>query len=156
MKDNNSEGALKMDFFNTLNASSSGLAAQRIRMNLISSNLANVNTTRTPEGGAYRRKDAVFAAVPTGPQFGDLLARQLAGGLTEVKVLGIVEDTQPFQKKYDPHHPDADDQGFVQLPNINLMEEMVNMISATRSYEANLMAIKATKSMLLKTLEIGR
>ena len=145
-----------MDFINTLHTSSSGLAAQRLRMNLISSNLANVNTTRTPEGGAYRRKDAVFGATPGNRRFRDLLAAQLAGGLTQVKVLGIVEDPFPFQKKYDPHHPDADAQGYVQLPNINLMEEMVNMVSATRSYEANLMAIKATKSMALKALEIGR
>ena len=145
-----------MDFINTLHTSSSGLAAQRLRMNLISSNLANVNTTRTLEGGAYRRKDAVFAAMPANKRFRDLLATQLAGGLTQVKVLGIVEDPSPFQKKYDPHHPDADAQGYVQMPNINLMEEMVNMVSATRSYEANLMAIMATKSMALKALEIGR
>ena len=145
-----------MDFINTLHTSSSGLAAQRLRMNLISSNLANVNTTRTPGGGAYRRKDAVFAAAPTSRRFRDHLAAQLAGSLTEVKVVGIVEDPYPFQKKYDPHHPDADGEGYVQMPNINLMEEMVNMVSATRSYEANLMAIKATKSMALKALEIGR
>ncbi len=145
-----------MDFINTLHTSSSGLAAQRLRMNLISSNLANVNTTRTPEGGAYRRKDAVFAATPANQRFRDLLAAQLAGGLTQVKVLGIVEDPHPFQQKYDPHHPDANAKGYVQLPNINLMEEMVNMVSATRSYEANLMAIKATKSMVSKALEIGR
>lgn len=145
-----------MDFMNSLHTSSLGLAAQRLRMNLISSNLANVNTTRTPEGGAYRRKDAVFAAAPANKKFRDLLAAQLAGDLTEVKVVGIVEDPFPFQKKYNPGHPDADALGYVQLPNINLMEEMVNMVSATRSYEANLMAIKATKSMAHKALEIGR
>ena len=145
-----------MDFINTLHTSSSGLSAQRLRMNLISGNLANVNTTRTPEGGAYRRKDAVFAAAPASRRFRDLLSAQLAGGRTEVKVLGIVEDPYPYKKKYDPHHPDADAKGYVQMPNINLMEEMVNMVTATRSYEANLMAIKATKSMALKALEIGR
>ena len=145
-----------MDFIDTLHTSSSGLAAQRLRMNLISSNLANVNTTRTPQGGAYRRKDAVFAATPASRRFRDYLAAQLAGGRTEVTVVGIVEDPHPFRKKYDPQHPDADGQGFVEMPNINLMEEMVNMVSATRSYEANLMAVKATKSMALKALEIGR
>ncbi len=78
------------------------------------------------------------------------------GQIAEVKVAGIVEDPVPFKQKYDPNHPDADDRGYVMVPNINLMEEMVNMISATRSYEANVTAIKASKSMALKALEIGR
>lgn len=145
-----------MDFFDALHTSSTGLSAQRLRMNLISSNLANVNTTRTPEGGPYKRKDAVFAAVPPQRSFLSALDAARSSGLSEVKVAGVVEDPEPFEQKYDPHHPDADEKGYVLVPDINLMEEMVNMISATRSYEANVTAIKATKSMALKALEIGR
>ncbi len=145
-----------MDFFDALHTSSTGLSAQRLRMNLISSNLANISTTRTPEGGPYRRKEAVFTAVPAESSFRKTLAMARTGQVAEVKVAGIVEDPVPFKTKYDPHHPDADGQGYVQVPNINVMEEMVNMISATRSYEANVTAIKAAKSMALKALEIGR
>jgi flagellar basal-body rod protein FlgC len=145
-----------MDFFKALHTSSTGLSAQRLRMNLISSNLANINTTRTPQGGPYRRKEAVFEAVPVDRSFKDALAMARTGQIAEVKVAGIVEDPVPFKQKYDPQHPDADDQGYVTVPNINLMEEMVNMISATRSYEANVTAIKAAKSMALKALDIGR
>jgi flagellar basal-body rod protein FlgC len=145
-----------MDFFDALKTSSTGLSAQRLRMNLISSNLANISTTRTPEGGPYKRKEAVFEAVPAHRSFKDALAMARTGQIAEVKVAGIVEDPVPFKQKYDPNHPDADARGYVMVPNINLMEEMVNMISATRSYEANVTAIKASKSMALKALEIGR
>ena len=145
-----------MDFFKALHTSSTGLSAQRLRMNLISSNLANINTTRTPQGGPYRRKEAVFEAVPVDRSFKNALAMARTGQIAEVKVAGIVEDPVPFKQKYDPHHPDADGRGYVTVPNINLMEEMVNMISATRSYEANVSAIKAAKSMALKALDIGR
>ena len=144
------------DFFNALRISSTGLSAQRLRMNLISSNLANVHTTRTLQGGPYRRKDAVFAAELPRRSFGDILAAMGKGEVSGVRVEGVVEDDLPFIKKYDPHHPESDSQGFVLMPNINLMEEMVNMISATRSYEANVAVVKATKNMLLKALEIGR
>ena len=145
-----------MDFFGSLHTSSTGLAAQRLRMNLISSNLANINTTRTAEGGPYRRKDAVFAAVQTHRSFKRALEDARGGERAEVEIAGVVEDPDPFQKKYDPRHPDADKMGYVLVPKINLMEEMVNLITATRSYEANVTAIKATKSMALKALEIGR
>lgn len=145
-----------MDLFKALHTSSSGLSAQRLRMNLISSNLANINTTRTLRGGPYVRKEAIFAAVPARRTFRNVLAARLAVNVTEVMVAGVAEDRAPYKKKYDPQHPDADEQGYVLLPNINLMEEMVNMISATRSYEANVAAIKATRNMALKALEIGR
>lgn len=145
-----------MDFFDALHISSSGLSAQRLRMNLISSNLANVNTTKTPEGGPYKRKDAVFAAAPLSGSFQDELGLQLTGKTAKVSVVDIVDDTRPFKQKYDPDHPDADDKGYVAFPNINTIEEMVNMISATRSYEANVAAIKATKKMALRALDIGR
>ncbi|HDM09951.1 MAG TPA: flagellar basal body rod protein FlgC [Desulfobacteraceae bacterium] len=145
-----------MNFFDALHISSSGLSAQRLRMNVIASNLANINTTRTAEGGPYRRKDVVFAARPVSKSFQGMLKSQMLGRLCEVKVIGIIDDPRPPCSKYDPQHPDADENGYVSLPNINLIEEMINMISATRSYEANVAAINATKKMALKAMEIGR
>jgi flagellar basal-body rod protein FlgC len=151
-----------MDFFDALHISSSGLSAQRLRMNLISANLANINTTRTEAGGPYRRKDPVFAArVPAQSRshetsFLEMLGNRREEMLKEVAVVEIVEDSRPPIKKYDPMHPDADVNGYVSMPNINLMEEMVNMISATRSYEASVTAIKSAKDMALKALEIGQ
>lgn len=145
-----------MDFFDALHTSSSGLSAQRLRMNLISGNLANISTTRTREGGPYRRKEPVFAAQSPQTSFKKILASQNGDDLPHVKVVRIVEDQSPPLMKYDPNHPDADDNGYVALPNINLMEEMVNLISATRSYEANITAVKAAKEMALKALEIGQ
>jgi len=145
-----------MDFFDAMNASSAALSAQRLRMNLISGNLANVNTTRTPQGGPYRRKEAVFAVRPLNQSFKSILADRQNKQLATVKVAGVIEDPNPPVMKYDPRHPDADEKGYVAMPNINLMEEMVNMISATRGYEANVTALQAAKDMALKALEIGR
>jgi len=145
-----------MDFFDALHTSSSGLTAQRLRMNLISSNLANIHTTRTPKGGPYKRKDAIFEAKPVAESFKDVLSSRGAKGVSEVKVAEIIEDPAPPIMKYDPKHPDADEKGYVAMPNINLMEEMVNMITAARSYEANVAAVKASKSMALKALDIGK
>jgi len=145
-----------MDFFDALHVSSSGLSAQRLRMNLISANLANMNTTRTKAGGPYRRKDPVFAAQAPGGSFREMLRSRQKEMLTKVAVIGIVEDSRAPIRRYDPKHPEADRNGYVSLPNINVMEEMVNMISATRSYEANVSAIKAAKAMALKALEIGQ
>jgi flagellar basal-body rod protein FlgC len=145
-----------MDFFDALHTSSSGLTAQRLRMNLISSNLANIHTTRTPKGGPYKRKDAIFEAKPVAESFKDVLRSRGAKGVSEVKVAEIIEDPAPPIMKYDPKHPDADEKGYVAMPNINLMEEMVNMITAARSYEANVAAVKASKSMALKALDIGK
>ena len=145
-----------MDFFDAINTSSAALSAQRLRMNLISGNLANVNTTRTHQGGPYRRKEAVFAASPVDQSFERILRDRQNKHLSTVKVARVVEDPNPPVMKYDPQHPDADAKGYVAMPNINLMEEMVNMISATRGYEANVTALKAAKDMALKALEIGR
>jgi flagellar basal-body rod protein FlgC len=145
-----------MDFFDALQVSASGLSAQRLRMNLISANLANINTTRTKAGGPYRRKDPVFAAQAPKESFREMLHARQKEMLTQVAVIGIVEDSRSPVRRYDPHHPEADENGYVSLPNINVMEEMVNMISATRSYEANVSAIKAAKAMALKALEIGQ
>ena len=145
-----------MDFLDALHTSSSGLTAQRLRMNLISSNLANIHTTRTPQGGPYKRKDAIFEAKPVQESFEDILRSRGAKGVSEVKVAEIIEDSAPPIMKYDPNHPDADEKGYVAMPNINLMEEMVNMITAARSYEANVAAVKASKSMALNALDIGK
>ena len=143
-----------MDFFSAMDISASALTAERTRMNLISSNLANVNSTRTPEGGPYRRKDAVFSAAPAPGSFGAALGR--AEGARRVEVSRISEDQSPPRLQYEPTHPDADAAGYVAYPNVNVVEEMADMISASRSYEANVTAAQAAKAMALKTLDLGR
>jgi flagellar basal-body rod protein FlgC len=145
-----------MDFFSSINVSSSALSAERTRMNLISSNLANANATRTPEGGPYKRKDAVFAATPIENRFNRALDGATGQQVRQVEVSQIVEDQNPPRLLYDPGHPDANPQGYVAMPNVNVVEEMADMIGATRAYEANVTAIQAAKSMAMKTLEIGR
>jgi flagellar basal-body rod protein FlgC len=125
-------------------------------MNLISGNLANVNTTRTRGGGPYRRKEAIFAARPLEESFKKILADRQMKQLSIVMVDRIIEDSNSPVMKYDPQHPDADEKGYVAMPNINVMEEMVNMISATRGYEANVTALKAAKDMASRALEIGK
>jgi flagellar basal-body rod protein FlgC len=145
-----------MDFFSSMNVSSSALSAGRTRMNLISSNLANANATRTPEGGPYKRKDAVFAATPVENPFSRALDGATAGQVRKVEISQIVEDQNPPRLQYDPGHPDANPQGYVAMPNVNVVEEMADMIGATRAYEANVTAVQAAKSMAMKTLEIGR
>lgn len=137
--------------------SSTGLAAQRLRMNTLSSNLANAQSTRNADGtGPYRRKDVVFSAVPTGTPFEDFLDESMNTQLKKVKVVSIHEDTKEPRIVYDPNHPDADAEGNVAMPNIQVMSEMVNMIAATRAYEANATALNEAKQMALKALEIGR
>lgn len=145
-----------MDFFNSMDISSSALGAERTRMNLISGNLANANSTRTPEGGPYKRRDAVFAAQDEGQTFGSALNRATGQGGRKVAVVQVAEDQSPPRLQYEPSHPDADARGYVALPNVNVVEEMADMISATRTYEANVTALQAAKSMAMKTLEIGR
>jgi len=145
-----------MNFIDALHTTASGLTTQRLRMNVVSSNLANSNTTRTAEGGPYKKKNIIFASQPLRTDFQNMVQSQLKGKLTEVKVVGIVDDPRPPILKYDPQHPDADKNGNVSMPNINLIEEMVNMMSATRSYEANVTAVNATKKMAMKALEIGK
>jgi len=145
-----------MDFFSAMDLSASALKAERTRINLISANLANVNSTRTAEGGPYKRKDAVFAAAPPAPGFGETLSRFSGNRPAGVEVTQIVEDNSPPRLQYDPRHPDANAEGFVALPNINVVEEMADMVIATRAYEANITAAQAAKSMALKTLELGR
>lgn len=146
-----------MSIFDSMNISSTGMTAQRMRMDTISQNLANVNTTRTDDGGPYKRKTVIFEEIGGGGNFQNMLDgylkdyRQMGG----VKVSKIVEDDAPFITVHDPSHPDADEEGFVKMPNVNSLEEMTNLISANRSYEANVTAFNASKGMLLKALEIG-
>lgn len=144
-----------MDFFTSLDISSSAMSAERTRMNLISSNLANANSTRSADGGPYKRKDAVFTATPLAGTFSNAL-NQANRGLSRVDVTGVVEDSSSPRIQYDPTHPDADGKGYVSLPNVNVIEEMADMISATRTYEANVTAAQAAKSMAMKTLELGK
>lgn len=143
-----------MDIFTSMQISSSALSAQRTRLNVISSNLANVGTTRTPEGGAYRKRQVVFQS--SNENFAGHLENAHKKGIQGVKVARIQVSQTPLQTVHDPGHPDANEDGMVQLPNINTMEEMADMMSATRSYEANASAIQASKRMALKALEIGR
>jgi flagellar basal-body rod protein FlgC len=138
--------------FGAIEISAAGLAAQRARMDIIAENLAHSDTTRTIEGGPYRRKLVVFAAEPTGS-----FAAALAGvPLQTVRVAGIVESPEPPRLVHHPWHPDADGNGYVAFPNINPMLEMMDLLAATRAYEANVTAIQTTKSMASKALEIGR
>ncbi|WP_028323863.1 flagellar basal body rod protein FlgC [Desulfatirhabdium butyrativorans] len=145
-----------MNFFDAIQSSGSGLSAQRIRMNLITNNLANSQTTKTAEGGPYKRKLAVFTTQPLETDFDSVLKGKMGQASSEVKVSEIVDDKRQPLLKYDPMHPDADADGFVAMPNINITEEMVDMLSASRSYEANVTAISTTKAMVFKALEIGR
>ncbi len=145
-----------MDFLTALKISSSALSAQRLRMDVISSNLANISTTRSPEGGPYRRKDVVFSSQPVAGSFGEVLNSEVDKRLQTVEVADIFVDPKPPKMVYDPRHPDANAQGYVGMPDISVIKEMVNILSATRSYEANVAVVNATKSMAIKALEIGR
>lgn len=131
--------------------SASALSAQRTRLNVIAENLANADTTRTPEGGPYRRRQVIFEAQD--PIFDDLLGAEIGRG---VQVAAIVESPIPLRRVYQPGHPDADQEGYIQLPNIKPVIEMIDLIAATRAYEANVTAIQALKSMLNKALDLGR
>jgi len=142
-----------MDIFTTFQISGSALKANRIRLNTISSNLANVETTSTPEGGPYKKKSVYFESKPL--SFKDQLDSNLQNGAQGVEVTKIIEDQEPPQKVYNPSHPDANEDGYVELPNISVLKEMVDMMSATRAYQANVTTIKSAKRMALKALEIG-
>lgn len=147
-----------MGYFSALETSASGLTAQRLRMDIISQNIANANTTRTDQGGPYRRKVVLFASREETKPFSEYLsgASREKLGLKGVRAVKIVEDRTPFRRVYEPGHPDADEDGYVLMPNVDIATEMVNMISATRAYEANVTAINATKAMTMKALDIGK
>ena len=141
---------MTLGVFNTLRISSSGLSAERLRMDTIASNVANVNTTRTESGGPYVRKIAVFEE--------NLKAIRDKSGFNGngVKVSAIVDDTSDLKTMYDPTHPDADENGYVAMPNVNILNEMADLIASSRAYEANTTVISTTKNMYLKALEIGK
>ncbi len=143
-----------MDIFTTFKIASSALQAQRIRLDTISSNIANVDTTSTPEGGPYKKKSVYFQTAPI--PFADHLHNSMEKGISGVKVAKILEDNSPPQRVYNPSHPDADKDGYVEMPNVNVLKEMTDMMSTTRSYEANTTIVKSAKRMALKALEIGR
>jgi flagellar basal-body rod protein FlgC len=136
-----------MDMMTGLQVSFSALNAQRTRMNVIASNLANAQSTHTPEGGPYKRQEVIFAAQPQHSSFAGMLNEQLQDGVSAVHVLDIVNDANGTRLEYEPDHPDANAQGYVAYPNVNAMREMVDLISATRAYEANVTAINPTATL---------
>ena len=133
-----------MSLFNIFNVSGSAMSAQAQRLNATASNLANADSATSASGQAYRAKQVVFEAVP------------LDGGATSVKVAQVIEDPSPLKQVYDPKHPMADDKGYVSMPNVNVVDEMVNMLSASRSYQTNVETMNAAKTLLLKTLTLGQ
>ena len=148
-----------MSFWNSLRIGLSGLTAQRLRLDLISNNIANAQTTRTEKGGPYQRQDVIFIPEEQNGFLPKLVAARrsqegsLQGG---VRVAEIITDAETGPRVYDPNNPDADADGYVTYPNVDIVVEMTNMLSATRSYEANLASVEASKRMALKALEIGR
>jgi flagellar basal-body rod protein FlgC len=133
-----------MSLFNIFNVSGSAMSAQAQRLNTVASNLANADSATSASGQAYRAKQVVFEAVP------------LDAGGTAVKVAQVVDDPSPLKQVYDPKHPMADDKGYVSMPNVNVVDEMVNMLSASRSYQTNVETMNAAKTLLLKTLTLGQ
>ena len=157
-----------MSFMDSLNVSASGMGAERLRMDVIANNLANANSTKSADGGPFRRKEVVL--MPGDPSFQDTLSA-ISGGsddgaipgmgsstsaMTGVRVAGIIPDNSPFKEEYDPGNPDADKKGYVKSPNVNVVTEMVDMMSASRAYQADVTAVDAAKSMAEKAIEIGR
>lgn len=145
-----------MDLGTSMKISASGLAAHRTWLNVVSANLANVNTTRADDGEPYRRKTVIYETVPVAEPFDQSLDGALEDALGKVRVREIVPDGRDFKRIHDPSHPDAGADGIVQMPNINPVEEMANLMIATRSYEANLAALNMAKQLALKAMEIGK
>ena len=145
-----------MDFLSSLNISGSGLTAQKLRMDVISQNIANADVTRTEDGTPYRRKMVVLGSINGNGTFRDALNNASAVKTGGVKVDSIVEDQSDLVPVYNPNHPDANEEGYVMMPNVNTAQEMIDMLSASRAYEASVTAFNATKTMLQKALEIGR
>jgi len=150
-----------MSIFNAINTSSTGLSAERTRMDIIAKNISNANVTRTASGAPYRRQMVVFQEKE--PSFKEVMSQVVNGEIKDyddkekgVKITQVVEDKTPFKKIYNPGHPDADENGYVLMPNVEIIQEMVDMITASRGYEANVAAVNASKSMAMKALEIGR
>ncbi len=144
-----------MKLLTALRLAATGLSAQRVRLNVSSMNLANAHVTRTLEGGPYRAKDVVMVAAPFQPPFEEEL-HSLLSDWRVPEVISIVDDQSPFHEVYDPSHPDADERGIVRYPNVDVLTEMVDLMAASRAYEANLSVVTITKNMALKTLDILR
>lgn len=145
-----------MSLLSALSVSASGMAAQRTRAELLTENLANSETTRTAGGGPYRRKDAVFETQPQTSPFDSVFQNELSEGMTGVQVSDIVQDSSPPDKRYIPGHPDADAQGYVSFPHINPAEDMVDLLSSARGYEANVAAMSAVKDMISRSIDLLR
>ena len=141
-----------MSFFTSLRVNGSALAAERLRVDLASANLANANSTRTAEGGPYRRRDPILQAVPLSGSFGSEMER----AVRMVDVRRIVIDPRPPREVFNPSHPDADGQGIVRLPNVQMVEETVNLMNASRAYEANLLAISISRDMAERAMRMGK
>jgi flagellar basal-body rod protein FlgC len=140
-----------MDIIDTLSVTASGLTAQRVRMQTVAANMANARTTRTADGGPYRRRMPVFESAPVDP-FGN----ELDMAMERVNVTEIAESDEPFVRVFDPGHPDADGDGYVEFPNVNILEEMVDMMMTARTYEANSNVVTVTKSMAQTAIDISR
>ncbi len=145
-----------MSLFSALSVSASGMAAQRTRAELVTENLANAETTRTPQGGPYRRKDAVFSSEPVASEFAGVFQAELGQTLTGVRVAQVIEDTREPEKRYLPGHPDADAEGYVAFPRISPAEDMVDLMGAVRGYQANVAAVSAVKDMIHRSIELLR
>jgi len=144
-----------MDFLTAMKISGTALKAERTRANIASMNLANANTTRTIEGGPYRAKSVVFGAKRLEGSFQETY-NSVADKLRKVEVVEVVEDPTPFKEIYDPSHPDADANGIVRMPNVNVVEQMVDLMSARRDFEANVAALDSIKTMALRAMDISR
>jgi len=145
-----------MSLFSALSVSASGMAAQRARAEVLVENLANAETTRTPEGGPYRRKDVVFQTDAAQSPFASIYRTSLDPGSQGVRVAGVIVDSSPPDRRYMPGHPDADGSGYVAFPHINPAEDMVDLMGASRGYEANVAAISAVKDMIQRSIDILR
>lgn len=143
-----------MNILTSMKIASSALKAQRTRMNAIGTNIANIDTTRTPEGGPFRKREVVFES--TNKSFDEHLGASKRDGISGVEVAQVRVDNGPPKMVYNPGHPDADSQGMVAMPDIDLMEEVADMMSASRAYEANVTVVRSAKRMALKALEIGQ
>jgi len=146
-----------MKLSDVFSVNGSAMNAQMLRMEIIGTNIANVNTTRTPEGGPYRRREVLFESSPVNSDgFAGALGRASGTVGVGVRVSRVIEDSSPLMLRFEPQHPDAGADGYVRYPNVNVVAEMVNLVEASRSYDANISVIQATKNMIAKTFEIGR
>jgi len=143
-----------MSLLSVLSVSASGMSAQRTRAELLVENLANAETTRTPDGGPYKRKDAVFTSSPQTSPFGAVFQTEMGSGVNGVQVSDVIEDTSEPQKRYLPGHPDADQDGYVAFPNVNPAEDMADLMSASQGYNANVAAMTAVKDMILHSIDL--